>query len=413
MSEKVLTKNFGKPDSHKLQVYEQDGGYQTLRDVLASWSPEQVRDEVKRSNLRGRGGAGFPTGMKWGFVPQGSQKPKYLCVNADESEPGTFKDRYIMERDPHLLLEGTILSAYAIGANHAYIYIRGEFPFPGKRVEGAIAEAYEHGYLGKNIAGSGFDLDVSVHYGLGAYICGEETALLESIEGKKGWPRVKPPFPAAEGLFGCPTVINNVETLANVPHILCHGANWFASLGTLRSGGTKLFAVSGRVNRPGLYERPMGFLLPRLIEEDAGGVIGGKRVKGVIPGGASCPVLGPDEIDVKMDYDSLAKAGSMLGSGGVIVFDEDTSMVKALWNLEKFFAHESCGQCTPCREGTRWIVQVLSRILRGVGNPSDPDLLIDIADHMAGRTICLLGEAAAGPVKSFVTKFRSEFQPFS
>ena len=413
MSEKVLTKNFGKPDSHKLAVYEADGGYGTLRDVLASWSPEQVKDEVKRSNLRGRGGAGFPTGMKWGFVPKETAKPKYLCVNADESEPGTFKDRYIMELDPHMLLEGTILSAYAIGANRAYIYIRGEFPLPGKRVEEAVAEAYGRGYLGKNIVDSGFDLEVSVHYGLGAYICGEETALLESIEGKKGWPRVKPPFPALEGLFGCPTVINNVETLANVPHILCHGANWFASLGTMRSGGTKLFAISGRVNRPGLYERPMGFPLLRLIEEDAGGVIGGKRIKGVIPGGASCPVLGADEIDIKMDYDSLAKAGSMLGSGGVIVFDEDTSMVKALWNLEKFFAHESCGQCTPCREGTRWIVQVLSRILQGKGNPEDPDLLIDIADHMAGRTICPLGEAAAGPVKSFVTKFRHEFQPLS
>ena len=413
MSEKVLTKNFGKPDSHKLAVYEADGGYGTLRDVLASWSPEQVKDEVKRSNLRGRGGAGFPTGMKWGFVPKETAKPKYLCVNADESEPGTFKDRYIMELDPHMLLEGTILSAYAIGANRAYIYIRGEFPLPGKRVEEAVAEAYGRGYLGKNIVDSGFDLEVSVHYGLGAYICGEETALLESIEGKKGWPRVKPPFPALEGLFGCPTVINNVETLANVPHILCHGANWFASLGTMRSGGTKLFAISGRVNRPGLYERPMGFPLLRLIEEDAGGVIGGKKIKGVIPGGASCPVLGADEIDIKMDYDSLAKAGSMLGSGGVIVFDEDTSMVKALWNLEKFFAHESCGQCTPCREGTRWIVQVLSRILQGKGNPEDPDLLIDIADHMAGRTICPLGEAAAGPVKSFVTKFRHEFQPLS
>lgn len=413
MTEKVLTKNFDKPDSHKIQVYERDGGYETLREVLASWVPEQVTEEVKRSNLRGRGGAGFPTGLKWGFVPKETEKPKYLCVNADESEPGTFKDRYIMELDPHMLLEGMILSAYAIGANTAYIYIRGEFPFPGRRVEEAIAEAYGRGYLGKNILGSGFDLHVAVHYGLGAYICGEETALLESIEGKKGWPRVKPPFPAVKGLFGCPTVINNVETLANVPHILYHGANWFASLGTLHSGGTKLFAISGRVNRPGLYERPMGMPLLQMIEEDAGGVLGGKRIKGVIPGGASCPVLGPDEVDVNMDFDSLTKVGSMLGSGGVIVLDEDTSMVKTLWNLERFFAHESCGQCTPCREGTRWIVQVLSRILQGKGNPQDPDLLIDIADHMAGRTICPLGEAAAGPVKSFVTKFRSEFQPFS
>jgi NADH-quinone oxidoreductase subunit F len=386
MEEKVLSNNFHKPESHTLKVYEAGGGYQIFREVLNSWRPEQVINEIKQSNLRGRGGAGFPTGMKWSFVPKETTKPRYLCVNADESEPGTFKDRYILMRDPHLLLEGIILSCYAIGAHTAYIYIRKEFAEPGERMERAIDEAYAKAFLGKNIVDSGFDLDVYMHYGAGAYICGEETALLESIEGKKGWPRIKPPFPAVEGLFGCPTVINNVETLANVAPICEKGANWFAALGTERSGGTK---------------------------QDAGGVIGGKAIKGVIPGGASCPVLGPDEIDVNMDYDSLSRAGSMLGSGGVIVLDEDTSMVKTLLNMERFFANESCGQCTPCREGTRWIVQVLDRIIQGKGGPDDPDLLIDIADHMAGRTVCPLGEAAAGPVRSFVTKFRSEFQPFS
>jgi len=411
--EKILTKNFDKPGSHTLKVYEEGGGYEALRTVLSSWTPEQVAAEVKRSNLRGRGGAGFPTGMKWGFVPKDSPKEKYLCVNADEGEPGTFKDRMILERDPHMLLEGAILASYAISAGKAYIYIRGEFALGGERMEAAVYEAYARNYLGQNILKSGFNLDVAVHYGAGAYICGEETALLESLEGKKGWPRVRPPFPAVAGLFRCPTVINNVETLANVPHIINQGAEWFASLGTEKSGGTKLFPISGRVNRPGLYELPLGTPLRRMIEEEAAGVIGGKRIKGVIPGGASCPVLTEKEIDVPMDFDSLARAGSMLGSGAVIVLDEETSMVKTLLNLERFFAHESCGQCTPCREGTRWIVQVLTRIANGKGTDGDPDLLLDIADHMAGRTVCPLGDAAAGPVKSFVTKFRQEFMSLS
>jgi NADH-quinone oxidoreductase subunit F len=407
MTLQVVTKNFEKPDSHTLNVYEEGGGYKTLQKVLSSRSPQEVLEEVKRSNLRGRGGAGFPTGIKWGFVPTETMKPIYLCVNADEGEPGTFKDRFIMERDPHMLLEGIILTCYSIGSHRSYVYIRGEFVLAGQRVEKAVEEAYARGYLGKNILDSGFDLDVSVHYGAGAYICGEETALLESIEGKKGWPRVRPPFPAVEGLFHCPTVINNVETLAKVPHILEKGAAWFASLGTERSGGTKLFAVSGKVNRPGLYEYPMGTPLRTIIEEGAGGVPEGKKIKGVIPGGASCPVLSAEEIDVCMDYDSLAQAGSMLGA--VIVLDEDTSMLETLLNLEKFFARESCGQCTPCREGTRWIVQILHRIAAGKGTPEDPDLLLDIANHMGGPTVCPLGDAAAGPVKSFVTKFREEF----
>ncbi len=411
--EKILTRNFDKPDSHTLEVYESGGGYEALREVLSSKRPEEVVSEVKKSNLRGRGGAGFPTGMKWGFVPKDSTMEKYLCVNADEGEPGTFKDRFIMERDPHMLLEGMILSAYAIGANMAYIYIRQEFVVAGQRMEQAIAEACSRGYIGRDILKSGFHLDVVVHYGAGAYICGEETALLESIEGKKGWPRVRPPFPAVKGLFHSPTVINNVETLANVPHILQNGGAWFASLGTARSGGTKLFPISGRVNRPGVYELPMGTPLRRMIEEEAGGVIGGKKIKGVIPGGASCPVLSEEEIDVPMDYDSLAQAGSMLGSGAVIVLDEENSMLKTLLNLESFFAKESCGQCTPCREGTRWLVQVLERIIEGKGTPGDPDLLIDIANHISGRSLCPLGDAAAGPVRSFVSKFREEFMPTS
>ncbi len=408
---KVLTRNFDKPDSHTLAVYEAGGGYRTLRKVLESWTPEQVVEEVKASNLRGRGGAGFPTAIKWGFVPKDSPKPKYICVNADEGEPGTFKDRHIMEQDPHLMVEGTILSAYAIGVQTAYIYIRGEFVLAGERTEAAIAEAYAKGYLGENILGSSYSLDIHVHYGAGSYICGEETALIESIEGKKGWPRVKPPFPAVEGLFGCPTVVNNVETLANVPLILDKGAAWFAGLGTEKSGGTKLFTISGHVNRPGLYELPMGTPLLEMIEEQAGGVTGGKKIKAVIPGGASCPVLAAHELDIKMDFNTLMAAGSMLGSGGVIVLAEGTSMLAALLNLERFFAHESCGQCTPCREGTRWIVQILERIERGEGTAGDPDTLIDIAEHMAGRTVCPLGEAAAGPVKSFVKKFRDEFLP--
>ncbi len=406
---KVVTKNFDRPDSHTLKVYRDGGGYETLRQVLASRTPKDVMDEIKRSNLRGRGGAGFPTGMKWGFIPKDRSEPVYLCVNADEGEPGTFKDRFILERDPHMLLEGIGIASFAIGAHRAYIYIRGEFVLAGRRVEVAIAEAYDTGLLGPDILGSGFSLDVQVHYGAGAYICGEETALLESIEGKKGWPRVRPPFPAVKGLFQCPTVINNVETLAKVPHILEKGATWFAALGTERSGGTKLFPVSGKVNRPGLYEYPLGTPLRTIIEEGAGGVHDGKKIKGVIPGGASCPVLTADEIDVPMDYDALARVGSMLGSGAIIVLDEETSMVETLLNLERFFAAESCGQCTPCREGTRWIVQILERIAAGKGTPEDPDLLFDIAAHMAGRTVCPLGDAAAGPVKSFVTKFREEF----
>jgi len=409
MPVKVITKNFDRPGSHTLKVYREGGGYETLRKVLATRTPKEVREEIKRSNLRGRGGAGFPTGMKWGFVPEETQKPVYLCINADEGEPGTFKDRHILERDPHLLLEGIEIAAYAIGAQTAYLYIRGEFLLPGQRVEAALAEARAAGLIGEDLFGSGFSLDLHVHYGAGAYICGEETALLESIEGKKGWPRVRPPFPAVSGLFASPTVINNVETIAKIVPILEHGAAWFAALGTERSGGTKLFPVSGRVNRPGLYEYPLGTPLRTIIEEGAGGVPGGKQIKGVIPGGASCPVLAADEIDVLMDYDALARAGSMLGSGAIIVLDEETSMLKTLLNLSTFFAKESCGQCTPCREGTRWIVQILERIAAGKGRAEDPDLLLDIAAHMAGRTLCPLGDAAAGPVRSFVTKFRGEF----
>ncbi len=408
MTEAVLTKNWGLPNSHTLEVYLETGGYQALRKALGEMTPEQVIDEVKRSNLRGRGGAGFPTGMKWGFVPRDKPGPRYIVVNADESEPGTFKDKYILERDPHLMLEGMAIAAYAIGANVAFIYVRGEYFNYARIVERAIAEAYQRGFLGKNILGSGFSLEVHLIRGAGAYICGEETALLESIEGKKGWPRNRPPFPAIVGLYGGPTVINNVETLACVPHIIARGAEWFASLGYGRSGGTRLFAVSGHVERPGVYEASIGITCRELIAL-AGGVAGGRKLKAVIPGGSSAPVLAAEEVDVRMDFDSLMAVGSMAGSGGVIVMDETTCMVKALWRIARFYAHESCGQCTPCREGTGWLVKVLNRVLAGRPRPDDADNLNLIAGQMMGTTICALADGAAMPVQSFVRKFRREF----
>jgi NADH-quinone oxidoreductase subunit F len=371
---------------------------------------EEVVAQVKVSNLRGLGGAGFPTGVKWGFIPRESNKPKYLVVNADEGEPGTFKDRYLMEKAPHLLLEGTAIAGYAIGSHRAFIYIRGEYGRQIGILEAAIKEAYVSKFLGDNILGSGFDFQVSVYKGAGAYICGEETALLESLEGKKGWPRLKPPFPASVGLYGCPTIVNNVETLCHVPNIIANGPEWFASLGSEKNGGTRLFGVSGHVVRPGLYELPMGTPLRKIIFDYAGGVKDGKKIKAVIPGGSSCPVLTAQEIDVNMDFDSLAKIGSMLGSAGVIVMDEETSMVDALHVIARFYAHESCGQCTACREGTGWIERILHRILQGEGVRSDPDLLLDIANNILGNTICPLGDAAALPVISFVSKFREEFE---
>lgn len=408
--EVILSKNFHNPQARRIDFYMRNGGYQTLEKVLREWQPQAVIEEVKKSNLRGLGGAGFPAGMKWSFVPRDTSKPKYLVVNADEGEPGTFKDRYIMEWDPHLLLEGMSICSYAVGIRAAYIYVRGEYVKQIAILEQAIGEAYEKKLLGKNILGTDFSLDVYVHRGAGAYICGEETGLLESLEGKKGWPRLKPPFPAVVGVFGCPTVINNVETLAHVPAILRNGGEWFAALGSPKNGGTRLFSVSGHVVKPGLYELPMGTPLRQLIFEHAGGIRNGKKLKAVIPGGASASVLTAEEIDVPMDFDSLAKIGSMLGSAGVVVMDEDTCMVKALSVLARFYAHESCGQCTPCRQGTGWLEQILARILGGDGTESDLKNLVAISRNIIGNTICALGDAAALPVISFVTKFMPEFE---
>jgi NADH-quinone oxidoreductase subunit F len=391
-------------------AYVADGGYVAARKALLSMTPSQIIDEVSKANLRGLGGAGFPTGRKWSFVPKASPKPKYLVVNADEGEPGTFKDRYILERDPHALVEGMIIAARAIGSHKAYIYIRGEYVRPAERLARAVAEAYDHGWLGKDIQGSGFDLDVVIHRGAGAYICGEETALLTSIEGGKGFPKLKPPFPAVSGLFQCPTIVNNVETLACVPFILREGADRFAALGTPKQGGTRLFSICGHVNRPGLYEAPVGITLRELIERVAQGVRRGHTLKAVIPGGISAKVLTAAEIDVAMDFDSLMAAGTMAGSGGVIVMDDSSSMVEALQSAAKFFAHESCGQCSPCREGTGWIHRIMRRIGRGEGRLQDLDDLLAIARDMEGKTICVFADAAAWPVQSYITKFRAEFE---
>jgi len=409
MPEKLLLRHEDVPNLRSLDVYERDGGYQAARRALTEHQPAQITEMVKASGLRGRGGAGFPTGVKWGFLPKDNPKPRYLCVNADESEPGTFKDRQIIEGNPHLMIEGILISAYAIQSHTAYIYIRGEFAYGTKLLEATIAEARAKGHLGKNIYGSGFDLEVYVHRGAGAYICGEETGLIESLEGKRAYPRVKPPFPATHGVFGAPTIVNNVETLACVPLIVSRGAEWFKSIGPEKSPGPKLFCVSGHVVRPGVFELPMGVSLRELIFTHSGGIANGKKLKAVIPGGSSVPVLTADEIDVAMDFDSLAKAGTMLGSCGAIVMDEDTCMVRALLIITHFYRDESCGQCTPCREGTGWLEDLLVRLEEGGGRPNDVDLLYRVADNMMGNTVCVLADAAAMPVQSFVTKFRSEF----
>ena len=406
---KIISKRFGLPNSTSVDVYLQHGGYQALEKALAM-KPEDVINEVKNSGLRGRGGAGFNTGMKWSFVPKQSAKPKYVVCNADESEPGTCKDRPLMEYDPHQLIEGIIIAGYAIQAHQGFIYIRGEYRYLLEIVDRALAEAYGRGYLGKNLRGSGFDFELCTHTGAGAYECGEETALLNSLEGLRGYPRVKPPFPAVVGLYGGPTVINNVETLANVPHIIRNGAEWYAKLGSSKNGGTRLFCLSGHIARPGVYELPMGFPLRRMIEEVGGGVLGGKQLKAVIPGGSSCPVLTANEIDVAMDFDAVAKIGSMLGSGGVVVMDEDTCMVKVAWRLMKFYAHESCGWCIPCREGTSWLEHLLERFHSGGALPDDPDTALDVSYNILGKTLCPLGDAAAMPTISLLKKFRHEFE---
>ena len=407
----VLSRRFKDPEGTWLEAYVADGGYLAARKALTSMTPAEVIDEVTRAKLRGLGGAGFPAGRKWSFVPKETTKPKYLVVNADEGEPGTFKDRYIMERDPHALLEGMIISAYAIGSHKAYVYIRGEYFRSAKRLQRAIEEACSHGWLGKNIQGTGFDLDVVIHRGAGAYICGEETALLTSLEGGKGFPRLKPPFPAISGLFASPTIVNNVETLACVPFILRHGAERFAEIGTENQGGTRLFCVSGHVVRPGVYEAPVSVTLRELIES-AWGVRDGNKLKAVIPGGISAKILTADEVDVAMDFDSLMAAGSMAGSGGVIVMDETTCMVQALDSAARFFADESCGQCSPCREGTGWVHRMLRRIVEGKGSVQDLDNLLAIAGDMEGNTICVFADAAAWPVQSYIKKFRHEFEEY-
>ncbi|MBP1623004.1 MAG: nuoF [Acidobacteria bacterium] len=409
MATKILTRNLHVANLQQIAVYESLGGYRALSKALKEYAPAEIIDIVKKSGLRGRGGAGFPTGMKWGFVPKDSGKSVYLCVNADESEPGTFKDRVIIEKDPHQLIEGIIISAYALGCHHAFIYIRGEFVYGAGVLDRAIAEAYDKGYLGKDILGSGFDVDLTVHRGAGAYICGEETALLESLEGKRGHPRLKPPFPAVVGLYGAPTVINNVETLANISHIINNGAEWYASIGVERNAGTRLFGVSGHVRRRGVYELPMGTPLRELIFDHCGGLRDGRKLKAVVPGGSSVPVLTADQVDVRLDFDSVAKAGSMLGSAGVIVMDDSTCMVKAALRISRFYAEESCGQCTQCREGTEWMYRILRRLENGRGKSGDLELLLDICAQMKGRTICPLSDAAAMPIESYIQKFYDEF----
>ncbi len=410
MKEKVLSEHFSVDNFFKLDVYLKHNGYQAVKKAITELNPEKILKEVKAANLRGRGGAGFPAGAKWGFVPQDVDKPKYLCVNADEGEPGTIKDRYIMTHNPHLLLEGIIISSYCVGINTAYIYIRGEYENIALRLETAIDEAFKKGFLGKDILGSGFDLDITVHRGAGAYICGEETALLESLEGKRGNPRLKPPFPASIGLFQCPTVINNVETLSNIPSIILKGAEWFCTLGLPTDGGTRIFGVSGMVKNPGIYELPVGTSLKDLIFKYAGGIKEEKKLKAVIPGGMSSPILKADEIDITMDSDALMNADSMLGSGAVIVLDEDTSILEVLKIITKFYSHESCGQCTPCRIGNSWIKKIVARISRGEGKDGDIDNIARLASNMLGKTLCPLGDAAAMPILSIVKKFRDEIE---
>jgi len=411
MAERVCFATLGYDEPWSLETYLKVGGYQAWRRILTERiPPEQVIEEVKKSNLRGRGGAGFPTGLKWSFMPRNVPGQKYIVCNSDESEPGTCKDRDILRFNPHAVVEGMAIAGYAIGATVGYNYMRGEFmDEPYRRFARAVEEAYEAGYLGRDILGSGWDFDLHPVLGAGAYICGEETALLESLEGKKGQPRYKPPFPANYGLYGRPTTINNTETLASVPAIIRNGGEWFARLGTEKAGGVKIFSVSGHVERPGNFEVPLGTPFRELLEM-AGGVRGGRRLKAVIPGGSSVPVLPGDVMmELNMDYESIQAAGSMLGSGAVIVMDETTCMVRVLERISRFYYAESCGQCTPCREGTGWLHRVVSRIERGEGRPEDLDLLDEVAGNIAGRTICALGDAAAMPVQSFLRHFRDEF----
>ena len=425
MSKKLLTEHFGVQGIQQLPIYKQHGGYASLEKTLKNKTPDEVVNEVITSGLRGRGGAGFPTGKKWSFIDKKSGKPRYLVCNADESEPGTFKDRYLMETNPHLLIEGMIISSFALGANLSYIYIRGELMYVYHILEKAIAEAYDAGYLGKNILGTGYNLELYCHLGGGAYICGEETALIESLEGKRGNPRIKPPFPAISGLYNNPTVVNNVESIATVPAIIEMGGEEYAKIGIGNSKGTKLISACGHINKPGIYEIELGLPVEEFIYSDeyCGGISGGRKLKAVVAGGSSVPIL-PAELILKtekgeprlMSYESLAEggfiSGTMLGSGGFIVMDETASIVKNLYNFTRFYHHESCGQCSPCREGTAWMEKILHRILHGHGTMKDVDLLWTLQKNIDGKTICPLGDAAAWPVASAIRHFRAEFEDF-
>ncbi|MPZ87509.1 MAG: NADH-quinone oxidoreductase subunit NuoF [Nitriliruptorales bacterium] len=405
----VLTKRFEQPDAHTLDGYLRTGGYAALRQALDA-DPADLRQMVKDSGLRGRGGAGFPAGVKWGFVPQDTGKPIYLVVNADEGEPGTFKDRELMERDPHQLLEGMLISGRALNCRRSFIFIRGEYLWPGIRLEQAIGEAYRDGYLGRDVLGSGFDFDVTLHYAAGAYICGEETALLDALEGRRGQPRLRPPFPAVAGLYAAPTVVNNVETIANVPHIVEHGVAWYRSMGTERSPGPKLFSVSGEVKRPGNYEWPLGTPAREIIEVSCGGMLDGRELKFWAPGGSSTPLLTANHIDIPMDFDAIAAEGSLLGTAAMMMYSDRTSVVDAVLNWTRFYEHESCGKCTPCREGTFWLAQILERIMHGHGRIEDLQTMDDACDQIFGRSFCALGDGATSPIKSSLKYFRDEYE---
>ncbi len=408
--EPVLLKHINDKDSHTIEQYLSRGGYDTVKKFIGSDAAAMIKT-IDESGLRGRGGAGFPTGKKWSFLAKGTGKPIYLAVNGDESEPGTFKDRYILERDPHQLIEGVILTSYAIGCHHAFIYLRGEFILGYQRLQQAMLDAKQKGLVGKDILDKGFDLKITVIRGAGAYICGEETGMLSSIEGGRGYPKIKPPFPAVSGLFGCPTIVNNVETIANVVHILKNGPAWHKQWGTEKSPGFKIFCLSGAVNKPGIYEVPLGYPMRDMIEKLGGGLSDGKKLKAIIPGGMSAPLIMADKLDqTNLDYECIAGLGSMLGSGGITVLNEDTDMMSSIYNTMRFYHHESCGQCTPCREGTGWLEKVAHRFHHNEGREGDVELLGDIAKNMRGRTICVLADAAAMPMQSYLQHFKADFE---
>jgi NADH-quinone oxidoreductase subunit F len=411
MPELIVTKDINVPGIDALDVYRQHGGYEALAKALREHQPDDIVEIVKQSGLRGRGGAGFPAGMKWSFLAK-NDKPRYLCCNSDESEPGTFKDRMLMEKIPHRLIEGVLITSYACRVKTAFIYIRGELALAARQVEKAVKEAYDAGLIGQNILGSDFSCDIIVHRGAGAYICGEESALMESLEGRRGYPRLKPPFPAVIGLYGGPTVINNCETLVTVPAIILNGGEWYASYGTEKSKGTRVYGLSGHVKKPGNYELPLGIPLRELIydEKYGGGVLGDRQVKAVIPGGSSTFLLSAEQLDTPMDYESVAAAGSMLGSGGVIVMHDETCIVGAVLRANEFYRDESCGKCTPCREGTYWLVEILERLEHGQGKQKDIDLLLDICDNISGKSFCPLGDAATSLIKSSIRLFRDEYE---